>query len=106
MKKYLKFLVVAYIAAAFFEFIANTIGDGKLLQNPAWPIIFLIWYGIIYSILFLFRNKSLRTGVIFFALFGTIIEIVIFKRSNLVVDPIIYGLMAYVPLKFWRRSHQ
>jgi hypothetical protein len=99
MKRYFKYLLVSYITAVIFEFIANTIGDGKLFLNPIWPILFLIWYGFIYSLLyFIFRNKSLWAGVIFFAIFGVIAEIIIFHRSNLVVDFIIYALMGFVPL--------
>ncbi len=99
MRNYFKFLVVSYFTAIFFEFIANTIGDGKLFLNPDWPIFFLLWYGFVYSILyFFFQNRIIRQGTIFFAIFGTIAEIVIFHRSNLIVDPIIYALMGFAPL--------
>ena len=36
-------------------------------------------------------------AVLLFAILGTFAEIIIFKRSNLIVDPIIYFLMALLP---------
>lgn len=101
--RYKKFIFVSYLTAAFFELIANTVGDGKLFANPGWPIFFLLWYGLLYSVLFLFaKNKKLWVSVVFFAILGTIVEILVFKRSNLLIDPIIYALMALIPLWIMR----
>jgi len=99
MKNYLKFLLVSYPTALLFEFIANTIGDGKLFKNPGWLIFFVLWYGFMYTVLYLFfKQRVLWQGVTFFVIFGNIVEIFVFHRSNLVIDSIIYALMGFVPL--------
>jgi len=105
MKNYLKFLLVSYLTALLFEFIANTIGDGKLFKNSGWPVFFILWYGFMYTVLYLFfRNRTFWQGVIFFAIFGNIVEILVFHRSNLIVDSIIYALMGFMPLWLQKRS--
>jgi hypothetical protein len=105
MKNYFKFLLVSYLVALLFESLANTIGDGKLFQNLGWPIFFVFWYGFMYSILYLFfRNKKLWQGVVFFALLGNLVEVLVFHRSNLFIDSIIYALMGLLPLWFLKRS--
>lgn len=105
MKNYLKFLLISYPTALLFEFIANTIGDGKLFKIPEWPIVFVLWYGFMYTVLYLFFNKrNLWQGIVFFAVFGNIVEIFVFHRSNLLIDSIIYALMGFIPLWAHRRS--
>ena len=100
MKKYLLFMLVSYIVAFLFELNANLFFDGKLFESQNWPIFFLIWYGLIYSITFLlFHKKSLGFPVITWIVMGPIVELLIFHRLNLIVDPIIYAIMFFIP--FW-----
>jgi hypothetical protein len=99
-KKYFYFLIVSYATALFFEFIANTYADGRLFQLPLWPIGFLVWYGLIYSITFIIcRKRPLWVPVLIWAILGPLAEILVFHRFNIIVDPIIYGVMFFVP--FW-----
>lgn len=98
--RYLPFLLISYLVALFFEVIANTVGDGKLFQNKAWPVFFLLWYGALYSVaFFICRKRSLWWPVLLLAIFGPIVEVLVFRRLNIIVDPIIYGLMGFLP--FW-----
>lgn len=105
MKKYLKFLIISLITALIFEFLANKIGDGTLFDNSSWPKFFLIWYGVGYTILYvLFKKRPVWQGIIFFVILGNVVEIFVFHRSNLLVDSIIYALMALIPLWANKRS--
>ncbi len=98
MKNYIKFLSLSYLSAIFFETVANTIGDGILFTQDNWFVFFIIWYGLLYSVLYLIYKKfGLVPASIFFAVLGTVAEIIVFKRSNLIIDPIMYFLMALVP---------
>lgn len=107
IRKYFYFLLIAYLIAFFFEFIANTIGDGKLFQAPNWLIFFLVWYGTIYSLTFLvFRNKPIWQVVLTWAILGPILEITVFNRLNPIIDPIIYGLMFLIPFYLYQKYIQ
>lgn len=98
--QYFYFLAISYMTALFFEFIANTYADGKLFQLSFWPVGFLVWYGLIYSITFLIcKRKALWVPVAAWAILGPLAELFIFNRFNMIVDPIIYGIMFFVP--FW-----
>ena len=98
MKKYLIFLALSYPIALCFEILANTIGDGRLFQNPHWPIYFVLWYGLLYSVLFfIFIKTAAVPASLSFAVIGIVVEIVVFKRSNLIIDPIVYFFMALIP---------
>lgn len=100
VRKYFYFLFISYLVAFLFETLANTIGDGKLFQAPNWLIFFLIWYGTIYTLTYLvFRKRPLWQVVLTWAILGPILEIIVFKRFNPIIDPIIYGLMFLFP--FW-----
>lgn len=104
MQGYLKYLLVSYATALAFETLANTIGDGTLFRNPHWLIYFIVWYGFMYSLLYvLFANRPLIAGIIFFAVFGSMAEIFVFHRSNLLIDPIMYALMSLIPLMVYKR---
>ena len=100
MKKYFSFLGASYTTAFLFELNANLFFDGTLFQAKNWPIFFLIWYGTWYSIFFsLFRKRPLWVPVIAGAILGPIVEVVVFKRLNIIIDPIVYAIMFFVP--FW-----
>ncbi len=100
MKKYFTYLVFSYITALIFETIANTIGDGQLFKSPNAVVFFLVWYGLLYTVLYLIcRGRPLLVPVIVLAILGSVAEIIVFKRSNLIVDPIIYAIMGFLP--FW-----
>lgn len=100
MKKYFLFLLISLLTALIFEAIANTIGDGKLFSQPNRVQFFIVWYGFLYSLLYiLFRNKPVYIAVIALAIIGPIAEVFVFHRLNILVDPIIYAIMAFVP--FW-----
>jgi uncharacterized membrane protein len=44
-------------------------------------------------------------AAIAWAVVGSLAEIFIFHRSNLIIDPIIYALMGLIPLAiYWRRA--
>ncbi|MBN2517479.1 MAG: hypothetical protein JXB14_01400 [Candidatus Altiarchaeota archaeon] len=100
MRNYPYFLLVSYLTALLFETIANTIGDGKLFQQEGWPIFFLVWYGALYSPVFLVLNKKpLWMPVLAGAIIGPVVEVVFFQRLNPLVDPLVYAVMFLVP--FW-----
>lgn len=99
-KGYLAFLAVSYSVAFVFELLANTIGDGKLFENAGWPLVFLGWYGLIYSATFLvFHKRAWWQPVLAWAILGPVVEFFIFQRLNIIIDPIIYAVMFFVP--FW-----
>ncbi|HLC44516.1 MAG TPA: hypothetical protein VJK50_01600 [Patescibacteria group bacterium] len=98
MKRYVQFLGLSYPSALLFEFMANTIGDGILFSQNNWVIFFIVWYGSLYTMIYFVQKRvGLMKAVLLFAILGTFAEIIIFKRSNLIVDPIIYFLMALLP---------
>jgi len=100
IKQYLQYLIISYTVAILFEINANFFFDGKLFQQPLWGIGFIIWYGFIYSIMFIiFKNKKLIQPVVTGAIFGTIAEYFIFNRLHIIFDPIIYAIMFFIP--FW-----
>ena len=102
IKKYLQYLMVSYIVAILFEMNANFFFDGKLFQQPLWLIGFVVWYGFFYSVMFfLFRNRKLLEPVIAGAILGTIAEYFIFNRIHIIVDPIIYAIMFFIPFKIY-----
>ena len=98
MKRYVQFLGLSYPSALLLEFMANTIGDGILFSQNNWVIFFIVWYGSLYTMIYFVQKRvGLMKAVLLFAILGTIAEIIIFKRSNLILDPIIYFLMALLP---------
>ncbi len=100
MEKYLYFLLASYFVAFLFELNANIFFDGKLFESQTWPIFFLAWYGLIYSAsFFAFRRKPIWVPVLAWIFLGPMAEALVFHRLNWAVDPIIYGLMFFVP--FW-----
>lgn len=104
MKKYFSFIIFSYLTALIFETIANTIGDGKLFQSHNAIVFFLIWYGVLYTILYLiFRNSRIWIPTITLAIIGPIAEIFVFHRLNIIVDPIIYAIMGFIPFYLYNR---
>ncbi len=102
IKELLKFLGVSYVTALVFEMLANVIGDGKLFTHADRIVFFFVWYGILDTALFfVFRFTNLWVAAVFFALLGVALEMAVFNRSNIVVDPIVYGLMAFIPCKMF-----
>ena len=99
-RQYFFFLLISYLIAFLFETLANTIGDGKLFQSPNWIVFFLFWYGTIYSLTYLgFKSRPLWQVVITWAILGPVLEIIVFQRFNPIIDPVIYGVMFFIP--FW-----
>ena len=100
MKQYLCFLLASYVTASLFELNANFFFDGALFQSQYWHIFFVIWYGSLYSVVFLLLHKRpLWIAVLVGAILGLIVETFVFHRVNLIVDPIIYAIMFFIP--FW-----
>ena len=104
MKKYLYFLLISYGVAFLFELNANLFFDGKLFESQGWPIFFLIWYGLLYSVTFLFfRKSSVLIPAVIWALLGPLVETLVFHRLNLIVDPIVYAIMFSLPFWIYRK---
>jgi len=100
MKKFLIFLITAYAAALLFEVNSNFFFDGTLFQKSNWAIFFLLWYGGLYTITFLlFHKQPLWVPIIAWVIIGPFVEAFVFNRLNIFIDPIIYGIMGFVP--FW-----
>jgi hypothetical protein len=104
MKKYFSFIFFSYLTAFVFEFIANTVGDGKLFQNQNAVIFFVLWYGSLYTIFYvIFKNSKIWLPVVTLAIVGPFAEIFIFHRLNIIVDPIIYAIMGFIPFYLYNR---
>jgi hypothetical protein len=105
--QYLKFLAVSYPTAFAFEFTADKLFDGQLFNQSNIPVeivVFLLWYGLFYSLAYvLLKNRSLLWVAVYFAVVGSIAEIVVFHRSNLIVDPIIYAVMGIIPFYLYKK---
>jgi len=100
MKKFLIFLATAYAVALLFEANANFFFDGTLFQRSNWAIFFLVWYGGLYSITFLFfRKQRLWMPVIAWMIIGPFVEVFVFNQPNIIIDAIVYGIMGFIP--FW-----
>jgi hypothetical protein len=108
MKSWLKFVGIGYLVAFGFELLASAVDpQNKTFDNPGWPVFFVIWYGLLNSINYaVFRNRSLKAPAIAFAIFGPLVELVVFKRLNLIVDAVIYAIMFTLPHVFVRRNKQ
>jgi len=94
----LKFLLLSYPVALVFELAATAGGDSTVFQSPLFPFNFLLWYGFMYSLLFFFsRDRKIWTGVVFFSILGTLVEIFLFHRTGL-QDPFTYAAMGFIPI--------
>jgi hypothetical protein len=106
LKSYLKFLLASYPVAFAFEFTADKMFDGQLFNQSNLPLellIFLLWYGAFYSLAyFILKDRKMLWVVVYFAVIGSVAEIVVFHRSNLIVDPIVYALMGVIPFYVYR----
>jgi hypothetical protein len=96
--RFAAFMLVSYVAALAFELVASTVGDGRLFEAPAWPAFFLAWYGALYALTYLAcRRRPLWVPVLAWAILGPVIEILVFRRLDPVVDPAMYAAMSLVP---------
>jgi len=104
MREILKFMILSYLTAFLFENIAFIEGSGRLYIFPLWPIAFLLYYGLLYSVTFvIFRDKKIIYPILFFAVLGAIIEIFLMKRFNW-IDPIIYAAMIFIPFYLYKKN--
>src|SRR4051812_2943303 len=105
MRGWLKFVAIGIVVAFIFEAIAGAVDPkNRTFQNPAWPLLVPLWYGLLHSINYaVFRGKTLLVPALAWAVAGTLVEIVVFKRLNAIVDPIIYAIMFTAPHALTRR---
>ena len=102
--RYPVFLLASLVVALAFEVLAKTVGDGRLFEARAWPLFFVVWYGTLYSLTYLTcRNRPVWLPVLAWAVLGPALEIVVFRRFNPLVDPVIYALMILIPTLVDRR---
>ena len=101
---YLGFVAVGLTTAFGFELLASALDPkNATFKNPAWPIFFVIWYGLLYSVSFAtLRARPVWVAAAVWAVVGTLLEIVIFHRLNIVVDPIVYAIMFAIPHKIYQ----
>ncbi len=113
LKSFSLFLFLGLMTAVVFEEIPRItrqiIGqlDSHIWQ---WPLGVLFWYILIFTIFyFVFIDKPAKYSVIFGVILGFIAEIFIFKTVTLVLlplmllmIPITYGWIFYVPQKVFR----
>ncbi len=93
------------LTALLFETIANVFFDGQLFKQANAVSFFVVWYSFLYSFLYFISKKlSTHVSVIIFAVIGTLAEIFIFHRLNIIVDPIVYSLMAFIPISLYKKS--
>jgi len=102
--QYLGFIVVGYVTAFSFELIASALDPkNATFKNPAWPVFFVIWYGFLYSVSFAtLRTRPIWVAAAAWAVAGTVLEIVVFHRVNIIVDPIVYAIMFAIPHKIYK----
>jgi FtsH-binding integral membrane protein len=101
---YVGFVGVGLVTAFGFEVLASALDPkNATFKNPAWPIFVVLWYGFLYSISFaMFRTRPVWVAAAFWAVVGTLLEIVLFHRLNIVVDPIVYAIMFAIPHAIYR----
>jgi multidrug transporter EmrE-like cation transporter len=102
--RYLGFVVAGYFTAFCFEIIASALDPkNATFKNPAWPVFFVIWYGFLYSVSFAtLRTRPVWVAAAVWAVVGTVLEIVVFHRLNIIVDPIVYAIMFAIPHKIYQ----
>jgi hypothetical protein len=108
MRSWLKFVGIGLAVALVFEIIASNVDpQNRTFDNPAWPLLVPLWYGFLHTINYAaFRGKRLLVPAIAWAIAGTLLEIVVFRRVNPIVDPIIYALMFTAPHWWMRRAQR
>jgi len=96
---YFAFVAIGLATAFGFEVLASAVDPKNLtFKNPAWPIFVVVWYGLLYSISYAtMRMRPVWVPAVVWGVVGTLLEAIIFKRLNIVVDPIIYGIMFAIP---------
>ena len=99
MRGWLKFVAIGIATAFGFELIAGAVDpQNRTFENPAWPVLLPLWYGFWQSINYVaLRGKRLWVPAIVWGIFGLLVEIVVFRRVNAIVDPIIYAIIFTVP---------
>jgi len=101
--QFIVYLSVAYFITYFIERSAAKEGDSKLFQATNWPIRFLLWYGFLFSVMYLvFRKRSIWIILISGAIIGILVELILFRGFILVSD-IGYGVMFAIPFIIARR---
>lgn len=102
--RYLGFVVAGILTAFCFEVIASALDpQNATFENPGWPVFLVIWYGLLYSISFAaFRTRPVWVAAAVWAVVGTVLEIVLFHRLNIIVDPIVYAIMFAIPHKIYQ----
>ena len=85
---YVGFVIVGLITAFGFEILASPLDPkNATFKNPAWPVFFVIWYGFLYSVSFAtLQTRPVWIAAAVWAVVGTVLEIVVFHRLNIIVD--------------------
>lgn len=106
MREWLKFVAIGLAVAFVFELIANAVDpQNRTFANPAWPLLVPLWYGFLNTLNYVFfRRRRLLVTAIAWAVAGTLLEIIVFRRVNPIVDPIIYAVMFTAPHVLTRRA--
>jgi hypothetical protein len=99
MRAWLKFVAIGIAVAFVFEVIASNVDpQNRTFQNPAWPILLVLWYGFLHTVNYkVFGGRRLWVVAVAWGVIGTLLEIVVFRRVNPIVDPIIYAIMFTAP---------
>ncbi len=91
------YMLVAYLLTYSIERSAAKAGDSKLFQSAAWPITFFVWYGFLFTVVYLiFRKRPLWLILLAGAIIGPLIELVLFRHFILITD-LGYGIMFAIP---------
>jgi hypothetical protein len=106
MKGWLKFVGIGLVVAFLFEILASALDpQNRTFDNPAWPLLVPLWYGFLHTINYaVFRGKRLFVPAIAWGVAGTLLEIVVFRRVNPIVDPIVYAMIFTAPHALTRRA--
>jgi hypothetical protein len=106
MRPWLKFVATGIVVAFVFEVIASNVDpQNRTFQNPAWPIFLVLWYGFLHTVNYMvFGGRRLWVIAVAWGVIGTLLEIVVFRRVNPIVDPIVYAIMFTAPHLLARRK--
>lgn len=103
-KGFLLFLAVSYIIAFLFESLAFLTGDGGMYRSLVGIVVFLLWYGLLYSLTFIiFRKKPLWMVSLTWFILGPIMEILVFGRVHW-IDSVIYAIMFLIPMWVYKNK--
>ena len=103
MSEKIKFILIGYVVAFTVEFLSAASGDSQIFASPVWPLFFIVWYGLIYYLAFRFqKNWKMYQILLFWAIAGPVVELVLFRGSFLVTD-IFYSAMVGLPFYIHRK---